>query len=137
MNLRLVALCSLPGLFMAFATVFFIGPNVEPLCWLVIFVALAVVLAKSAPSKAPLHGFLVCLLNCVYIVAAHLAFAETYVAGHPDEAAAGQRMGLPVRVMMLIIGPVIGVISGLVLAGLTFAATKLLKRRTSAGSAVS
>jgi hypothetical protein len=131
MNYRLVALLSLFGLVMSLATVFIVPPNLEPILWLVIFVICAVVLAKRAPSKAPLHGFLVSLLNCVYITTAHIVFAETYIAGHPDEAAAGAQFGLPVRAMMAITGPVIGVISGGVLALFTFIATKFVKRTTS------
>jgi hypothetical protein len=128
MNARLVLLCSVPGLFMAFGTVFFIPQKVEPVCWLAIFLGVAYVLARNAPSKAPLHGFLVSLVNCVYVTTAHIVFAETYLAGHPDEAAAGAQMGLPPRVMMALVGPVIGIISGLVLALFTFVATKLVKR---------
>jgi hypothetical protein len=128
MNFKLVLRLSLFGLVMAFATVFVVPPNIEPLIWLAVFFFCAVVLAKKAPSKAPLHGFLVSLCNCVYITTAHIAFAETYLAGHPDEAAAGAKMGVPVRVMMAIMGPIIGVISGAVLALFTFIATKRVKR---------
>lgn len=128
MNLRLVGLLSLFGLVMALGTVFFIPPNVEPIGWLISFVVCAVVLAKRAPSKAPLHGFLVSLANCVWVTGAHVIFAETYLAGHPDEAAAGGKMGVSARVAMLLIGPVVGVVSGAVLALFTFIATKLVKR---------
>jgi hypothetical protein len=128
MNLKLVLQLSLFGLVMAFATVFVVPPTIEPLLWFAIFIFCAVVLAKKAPSKAPLHGFLVSLANCVYITTVHIVFAERYLAWHPDEAAAGAKSGLPVQVMMAIMGPIIGVVSGAVLALFTFIATKIFKR---------
>ena len=128
MNFRLIALLSLFGLVMSVATVFVIPPNVEPALWLVIFIVCAGVLARQAPSKAPLHGLLVSMLNSLYITTAHIIFAETYIAGHADEAAAGAQFGIPVRTMMAITGPIIGVLSGLVLALFTFIATRFIKR---------
>jgi hypothetical protein len=128
MNLRLVFQLSLFGLAMSVATVFVVPANLEPVLWLIIFIVCAWVLARRAPSKAPLHGLLVSMLNSLYITTAHIIFAETYIAGHADEAAAGAQFGLPVRTMMAITGPIIGVVSGLVLALFTFIATKFVKR---------
>ena len=46
MNWKLIFGLSLFGLAMAFATVFVIPSNVEPLFWLAIFIVCAVVIAK-------------------------------------------------------------------------------------------
>ncbi len=128
MNFKLVLQLSLFGAVMAVGSVFFIPPTVEPLLWLGIFATCAVILAKRAPSKAPLHGLFVSLANCVWITTAHVVWAETYLAGHPDEAAMTASAPLPPRAMMLLIGPLVGLATGGVLALFTFVATKLVKK---------
>ena len=127
MNWRLIFLLSLFGLIMAFATVYFIPTNVEPWCWLAIFIFCAYMIAKNAPGKFFLHGFLVCLVNCVWITAAHVILFQTYWANHPEMANMSSSMAHPRR-MMLFIGPVTGIASGLVLGLFSFIAAKIVKR---------
>ncbi len=125
----LVLKLSLFGLAMGVATVFVIPSSIEPLFWLAIFVACAVVIAKRAPGKHFVHGFLVSLANSVWITGAHIALAGSYLARHPDEAAMMAKMPLPdsPRLMMLMTGPAIGIASGLVLGLFAFVAGKFVK----------
>jgi hypothetical protein len=127
MNWKLILQLSLFGLAMAFATVFLIPSKVEPIFWLAIFLVCAAFIARKAPGRHFLHGLCVSLLNCVWITSAHILFFETYVARHPEEAAMMAGSSLPPRLMMLITGPVIGVISGLILGVFAWVASKLLK----------
>ena len=112
---------------MGIATVFVIPPKIEPIFWLAIFVTCAILIAKRAPGRFFLHGLCVSLVNSVWITAAHIAFFDTYMAKHPDEAAMAANMGSP-RLMMLATGPVVGLVSGLVLGLFAFAASKIVKR---------
>lgn len=128
MNTKLILALSLFGLGMAVGTVYFIPSNVEPFLWLAIFLVCAFLIAKQAPGKFFLHGFYVCLLNCVWITAAHILLYDTYIAGHPAEAAQMADSPLPPRLMMLIVGPIIGVLSGLVLGFFSWLASKLMNR---------
>jgi hypothetical protein len=128
MNYKLLGALSLFGAVMSVATVFVIGPKIEPLFWLVIFVACAALIAKYAPGKYFLHGFVLALFNCVWITVGHIMFATTYLANHPDEAAMTAKAPFPPRVMMALIGPVIGVISGLIQGLFAFVASKLIKK---------
>ena len=52
-----------------------------------------------------------------------------YIANHPKEAAMMSSMPLPnsARLMMAFIGPIVGLISGLVIGLLAFVAGKLIK----------
>jgi hypothetical protein len=130
LNWRLIALLSLFGLAMAFATVWIIPSNVEPLFWLAIFVTCAVLIARGVPAKHFLHGFFVSLVNSVWITTAHVAFAAGYLARHPQEAqmaASGPFAGSP-RLAMAVTGPLIGIVSGLVLGLFAFIAARLMKR---------
>jgi len=135
MNWKLIFALSLFGAAMSVATVFVIPSNVEPLFWLVIFVICALVIARRAPGKFFLHGFLVSLLNGVWITAAHILLYRTYLANHPREAAMTAKMPFPdsPRLMMALTGPVIAAISGLVLGLFAFAAARIpaLRRKAS------
>src|SRR6185369_15300485 len=115
MNWRLVLLLSLFGLAMGIATVFLVPSKVEPLVWLAIFLACAVIIARRAPGKYFLHGLCVSLFNSVWITAAHVLLFDSYIATHAREAAMGRNMPLAPRVMMIVTGPVIGLFSGLIL----------------------
>ena len=131
LNFKLILALSMFGLAMSIATVFLIPSSVEPIFWLVIFLVCAYVIAKRAPSKFFLHGLLVSLANSVWITGAHIAFADSYLAHHPKEASMMAKMPMPdsPRLMMLMTGPVVGLVSGLVLGLFSFIAAKLVKRR--------
>jgi hypothetical protein len=129
LNFKLILQLSLFGLAMAIATVFVIPSNIEPLFWLVIFIVCAVVIARRCAEKHFLHGFAVSLANCVWITSFHILLFSSYLARHPQEAAMMKTMPLPdsPRLMMLMTGPVVGVVSGIVLGLFAFIASKLVK----------
>lgn len=127
MNWKLIFGLSLFGLAMAIATVFVIPSNIEPIFWLVIFLICAYLIAKRHPAKAFLHGFCVSLVNSVWITSAHVILFDTYIAGHAREAEMASHMPFPARVMMLVTGPAIGIVSGLVLGFFSWVATKIVK----------
>ncbi len=114
MNWKLVLLLSLFGLAMGVATVFLIPGRFEPLFWLVIFGISAYAIAASTPGKHFQHGLVVGIANCVWVTGTHLLLFESYLANHPREAAMMASMPLPdsPRLMMILVGPVIGVLSG-------------------------
>jgi hypothetical protein len=129
MNWKLIFQLSLFGLAMGVATVFLIPSKIEPAFWLVIFLLCAYEIAKRCPSKLFLHGLLLGLANSVWITAAHVLLFDAYIARHAQEAAMMQTMPLPgsPRLMMSLVGPVIGLISGVVLGLFALVAGKLVK----------
>jgi hypothetical protein len=129
LDFKLILQLSLFGLAMAFATVFVIPSNIEPLFWFVIFVVCAVVIARRRQDRHFLHGFFVSLANCVWITGTHILLFDSYIERHPQEAAMMKSMPLPdsPRLMMLMTGPVVGVVSGLVLGLFAFVAGKVLR----------
>jgi hypothetical protein len=120
------------GLAMCVATVFLIPPKIEPAFWLAIFVICAVIIAKQAPGKYFLHGLCVSLFNSVWMTAGHVIFFDTYAANHLDEMSWNAGAPLPPRVMMLVLGPIIGLVSGTVLGLFSLGASKLLKPKANA-----
>lgn len=131
MNWKLILLLSLFGLAMAFATVFWIPSKTEPLFWLVIFLVCAVIIASVCSSKYFLHGFLVSIVNSIWIIIVHVVFLPTYLSNHPMEAEMLGKTPMPdhPKLMMVITGLLIGVVSGLVLGVFAFAASRLLNRK--------
>jgi len=130
MNWKLIFSLSLFGLAMAFGTVYFISSKVEPFCWGGIMLVSAFFIAKNANGKYFLHGLFTSLANCVWITGAHVALFTTYIASHQEELKMMADMPFHdhPRRMMLIAGPIVGIISGIVLGVLSLLASKIFKK---------
>jgi len=117
---------------MAVLTVSIIPSNVEPFCWLGIFLVVSFAIAKYAPGRYFLHGFMVSIFNSIWITAAHAAFFDQYIAAHPEYLQATN--GLPPdlaghpRRMMVPIGAISGIIFGVVLGVFAFIASRMFRR---------
>lgn len=136
MNWKLVFQLSLFGLAMAVGTVFFIPSSVEPLAWLVIFLLCAFVVARSGQRRLFLSGVAIGIVNSFWVTAAHILFLAPYLSRHPKEAAMMNSMPMPdsPRLMMALTGPVVGVVSGVIIGLLCVLAGKVLRRTGQAGS---
>jgi len=130
MNWKLIFQLSLFGLAMAIATVFWIPSTIEPAFWLVIFIFCAYTIAKRTHGQYFLHGFMVSIINSVWITAAHFILYDKYVPNHPEEMEMFSKLGTSVdpRMMMLLMGPLFGVVFGLILGLFSFVAGKLVKK---------
>jgi len=131
MNWKLIFQLSLFGLAMSIATVFLIPSKIEPLFWLVIFLASAYFIAKNCHGKYFLNGFMVSIINCVWITSAHIILFQSYIANHLDEASMMDKIHFTdsPKVMMLITGPIIGIISGLVLGLFAYIASLMVEKK--------
>ena len=134
MNWKLIFQLSLFGLAMAIATVYWIPSKTEPIFWLIIFIICAYLIATKCSSNYFLHGFLVSLVNCIWITGVHVLCYATYIANHPDMAEMSAKMPMPThpRLQMLVTGPVAGIIFGLILGLFAFIASKLVKKNKAA-----
>jgi hypothetical protein len=131
MNKKLIFQLSLFGLAMALATITLIPATIEPAFWLVIFLTCAYIISQKAPGNYFLHGFLVSLVNCVWITVAHIFFSTIYLEHHPQEAAMLVHSPLVhhPRMMMLIGGSAIGIFSGLILGLFSWLASLIFKKK--------
>jgi hypothetical protein len=118
---------------MAFATISLIPDKTEPLFWVVIFVFCAFVIAKAGTGSYFLHGFLVSLVNCVWITSVHLIFHDSYIAHHKEMADAFAKIPGPLtvhpRMLMAIVGTMVGVVSGLFLGLFAYIASLIVKKK--------
>lgn len=129
MNWKIIFQLSSFGFIMAIATVSLIPIKIEPVFWLTIFVFCSIVIAKVCNEKYFLHGFLVAMVNCFWIVLFHVLFAKTYTHHHLQiEGHIPPPLGQHPRLGMVIFGPVFGALSGLVLGLFSFIASKISKK---------
>lgn len=131
MDWKLVFGLSLLGLAMAIATVSLIPSNIEPLFWLAVFLLCGFVIARRRSSGHFVHGLLVGLLNSLWVTSVHVVFFSQYLSNHPKEA--GMTKSMPLsnspRLMMALVGPVIGVVSGVVIGLIAYGMGKFVRPR--------
>ncbi len=127
---KLIIQLSFFGFIMALATVFSLSSEMEPIFWLIVFLFCAYMIAKYTPGRYFLHGFLVALFNCIWVTSAHILLFNFYMGNHPEMVVMSSKI-LPThpRLLMAITGPIIGVISGLVLGLFSVGASKILLPR--------
>jgi len=137
MNWKLIFLLSLFGLAMGIATVFVIPSNIEPVFWLLVFCICAYIIARQQSSGHFVHGLILSIVNSVWVTGSHLLLFAAYAANHPQQMEMMQSLPLPnhPRRMMLLIGPIVGVLSGLVLGLFAWIAGKLVKPAGHTGAA--
>jgi hypothetical protein len=131
MNWKLLFRLSLIGFAMSLATISVIPMKIEPILWLVIFIICSWLIAKEADRFYFWHGFVLSLINCIYITGAHIIFYSTYIANHAEMAKMNNNMPLSnhPRLMMLIMGPLFGIVFGLMQGLFSFIASKLVKKQ--------
>ena len=131
MNWKLILTLSIFGLAMAIATISLIPSNIEPVFWLIIFLICAYIIAKRVERGHFWHGFLVSIVNSVWITTAHASMFDTYTANHPEMLKMGANMPMSdnPRLAMILMGPVFGVIFGLILGLFSFVAAKIMKKK--------
>src|SRR6185295_18618551 len=115
LNWKLIIQLSAFGLAMAVSTVWQISSKVEPVFWLAIFIFCAYMVAKQCDGNYFLHGFLISMVNCIWVTSAHVIFFTDYAANHQAEMKMTPFLPEHPRLAMLIMGPLIGAVSGVVL----------------------
>lgn len=132
MNWKLIFSLSLFGLAMAVATLFGLGV-LEPLLWLAVFLIYAWVIATRGPGKYFLHGFLVSIVNSIWITIIHAAFFDTYIKNNP-QMVKGVPPGINPRVLIIVMGPIVGALLGVIAGLFAFIASKIVRRNQRSAS---
>ncbi len=132
MNWKLILSLSILGVAMAIAGVFGFSGMTSTIVWLLIFIIYAVIIVWKAKNRYFLHAFLVSVLNGLWIGIVQAVFITTYFANHHVISRIYKMLPLNShrRVLMVITGVLIGVISGPITGLITFAAGRLMKRRS-------
>jgi hypothetical protein len=129
-NWKLIFQLSLFGLAMAFGTVSLIPSTSEPYFWGGIFIICAILIALKCEGNYFINGLLVSLVNSIWITIIHVFFIYVYKTNHPELVAMTAKFsiyGHP-RITMMLMGPVFGAVSGLVLGAMAFIASLLVRK---------
>ncbi len=131
-NWNLIFRLSIFGLIMAILTISLIPQNTEPYIWIVVMIIIAFIVAKKAPGKYFLHGFFISIVNSIWITIAHVLYASTYLANHPQMVSMNLQMPLIMqqhqRTTMAVLGLPFGAVFGLILGLFCFIASKIVKK---------
>src|SRR5438132_1314334 len=116
MNWKLIFALNLFAVVIGTASLFGLTGHFEPLIWLLVFVIYARLIAKYAPGKFFLHGFMVSLINGVIIGAIHAAFLRTFLLNNLEIGINFRHLprSLDPHVFTLIVGPIVGALLGLI-----------------------
>ena len=127
MNWGLLLRLSAFGAVMAIATINFLPQTFEYIVWPFIFAFCAYAIAKNCEDRLFIHGFMLSIINCIYIVAIHTAFFDMYAAAH-NGWISSLPPGLNPRAMSAAYGVVAGIVSGIVLGIFCVLANRMLKK---------
>ncbi len=130
MNWKVLLPLSGFGIAMGCLALFGLTKGVEPILWLLIYILSALVIAKRAGPKYFLHGFLLGVLNGIWVTLIHAYFFDTYILHNPEMLEQYQKIPQSInpRVMMFIIGPLIGAVTGVVAGLLAILAARIFRR---------
>ena len=132
MNWKLIFQLSVFGLIMSVASVFLIPETIEPGFWIAIFLFCAYAIARMCREKYFLHGFFISIVNSIWITIAHVLYASTYLANHPQMVSMNLQMPLIMqqhqRTTMAVLGLPFGAVFGLILGLFCFIASKIVKK---------
>ena len=131
MNWKLCVFLSVLGLLVGMVTISIVPSTIEPFLWLGVFLITAVLTAKYAPGKYFVHGFLISILNSIWVTLAHVSRYDDYVAAHPEWLQMLQNLPPGIakdpRMLMVPVGIISGVLSGVVLGLFCWVTNKFVK----------
>ena len=125
MDWKLIILLSSFGIVMGLLSVKGFAQKLEPFLWLLFGIITSLVLSKNISEKTFLHGLLIGLAWGVVNGVTQSVFFDTYIANNSYlQEGFKKTTFIQPRYFVLITGPIIGLITGLVVGGLSL----LLKR---------
>ena len=130
MNWRLILFLSLLGIVLGIASVFGFTSGREWLAWLIIGVYSAWKFARRSREELFLHGFYLGIFIGSFSSVIQALFVTTYLANNPRmvEAVDALPHGLHPAAVVLIMGPIIGTVSGVVFGVIAVIGGKLARR---------
>lgn len=134
MNWKIVVALSGFGVAMGMASIFgLIGGN-EALFWLIIGIFSAVWIALRVQHKYFIHGLIVGILWGLVASIIQVAFFQTYLTNNPESAKQMEQVpgSLNPRFFILMLAPIIGLVTGVILGALSWIAAKVMRRNSPA-----
>jgi len=126
MNWTIILLLSSFGLVMGLLSIKGYIQKLEPFLWILFGIITSLVLSNNIDNKTFLHALLIGLFWGVLNGITQSAFFDQYLANNANlQERFKQSTFIQPRYLVLVTGPVIGLITGLVLGGLTLLLKKI------------
>lgn len=126
MNWIIILLLSCFGLLMGMLAVKGYTHKIEPFLWLLFAVVSIIVVNTNIDERVFIHGLCIGLMWGILNGWTQAVFFKSYIANNPALKENFDKITfMPARLFPLLSGPVIGLISGLILGGLCFLVRKL------------
>ena len=126
MNWTIIVLLSSFGLVMGVLSIKGYTEKIEPFLWLFFGIITALVLSKNADNKTFLHALFIGLFWGVLNGIIQSAFFDQYISNNSNlQERFKQSTFIQPRYLVLVTGPVIGLITGLVLGGMAMLFKKI------------
>ena len=126
MDWKVIIILSAFGLIMGLLSLKGFTQKIEPFLWLLFTIATALVVSKNIDSGTFLHGLLIGLFWGVINALTQSIFFDTYIANNPQARENFDKITfVQPRYFVLITGPVIGLVTGVVLGGLSLLLRKV------------
>jgi hypothetical protein len=134
MSWRLIFLLSLLSIPMGFASLLGLTGSYEWLMWLAVGIFSAWRFATKTKVDLFLHGFYLGILDGIFNSVIQSIFFRTYLANNPRmvDAFSSLPQDLSPKLVLLIMGPIIGVVSGVAFGIITVVAGSLVRRPATA-----
>jgi hypothetical protein len=128
MKWNLIFLLSLSGIMMGFGSVYGLVQDIEWILWILIGAVSAAILARYVKKRHFSHGFLLGLFNTILASSIQVIFFKEFLANNSRFAERLESLSVTIedRMLYLLFAPMAGVVSGLVLGVMTFAAAKFI-----------
>jgi hypothetical protein len=128
MDWNLVGRLSLLGLALGAVTAFVVPPAVETWLWLAIIALSAYAIARSKVPRPFAHRFAMAVLAIVWHTLVHVLFFEHFARVNAEYVESIRKLPLDPRITLLLIGPVVGTFSGVVVGIFAVIAARFVRR---------
>jgi hypothetical protein len=126
MDWKVIIILSAIGLIMGLLSVKGFTQKLEPFLWLLFGIATSLVLSKNIDQKTFLHGLLIGLAWGIINGLTQSVFFDTYITNNPSMQQNLQKATfVQPRYFVLVTAPIVGLVTGLVLGGLSLLLKKL------------
>jgi len=126
MNWYIIILLSLFGAIMGILSVKGYTGKLEPILWLLFGIISALVLSRNVENRPFIHGLIIGLCWGVFNGIIQSSFFDQYITNNPSlQSSYNKSTAIKPQFLVLIMGPVIGLVTGAVLGGLTLLLKKI------------
>lgn len=126
MDWKVIIILSAIGLIMGLLSVKGFTQKLEPFLWLLFGIATSLVLSKNVDNKTFLHGLLIGLAWGIINGLTQSVFFDTYLSNNLQlQQNFSKTIFMQPKYFVLVTGPIIGLITGLVLGGLSLLLKKM------------